>query len=374
MMISYSSPAKLKTKPIIYENVIVASGSFTLEQLKELSAKRKAIEDFINENTFIPEAIAREMSGGLTSRCEQDIQKVESYLPLLENLVRHIDLNQGYPQVKRWISELKIRWCSGLIQPSIFQGTKFYQINDVRFELVMTLFVYGTLLRERALEILPSDLVQSANLFRKAAGVYVYVNELVSIALWTGEMPPEATRTVSSIMSLICVADAQAVTARRGEENSNTGGLLAKLHCGVKEILVEAIGIFQNSTELCKDISPRFLDFMWSCKILHEMLNCKYFVEGLKSDDKVGPAIGYLRWSIANAKKSQPREDSSKLVHKQVIDDLIRLLQKYEYENNFVGQQRVPDNDELPFPEAIRIVSHVPYEPQRWERELVFRL
>ncbi|KAL7149317.1 hypothetical protein ABFS83_05G031400 [Erythranthe nasuta] len=374
MMISYSSPAKLKTKPIIYENVIVASGSFTLEQLKELSAKRKAIEDFINENSFIPEAIAREMSGGLTSRCEQDIQKVESYLPLLENLVRHIDLNQGHAQVKRWISELKIRWCSGLIQPPIFQGPKFYQINDVRFELVMTLYVYAALLRERALEILPSDLVQSRNLFRKAAGVYVYVNELVSIALWTGEMPPEATRTVSSIMSLICVADAQAVTARRGEENSNTVGLLAKLHCGVKEILVEAIGTFQNSTEVCKDISPRFLDFMWSCKILHEMLNCKYFVEGLKSDDKVGAAIGYLRLSIANAKKSQPREDSSKLVHKQVIDDLIRLLQKYEYENNFVGQQRVPDKDELPFPEAIRIVSHVPFEPQRWERELVFRL
>lgn len=53
--------------------MISASDCGTLEQLKELSSKRKAIEDSINESTFITEAIAREMSGGLTSRCEQVI-------------------------------------------------------------------------------------------------------------------------------------------------------------------------------------------------------------------------------------------------------------------------------------------------------------
>lgn len=57
----------------MYENVLLARDSGTLEQLKELSSKRKAVEESINENSFITEAVAREMSGGLTSRCEQVI-------------------------------------------------------------------------------------------------------------------------------------------------------------------------------------------------------------------------------------------------------------------------------------------------------------
>lgn len=63
--------------------MIAASDSGTLEQLKELSSKRKAIEDSINASTFITEAIAREMSGGLTSRCEQVMEYILSILKKL---------------------------------------------------------------------------------------------------------------------------------------------------------------------------------------------------------------------------------------------------------------------------------------------------
>ncbi|KAL3627103.1 hypothetical protein CASFOL_028466 [Castilleja foliolosa] len=71
MMISYPGLSKLKTKPVIYEDVFSASDSGTLEQLKELSSKRKSMEDSINEISFVTEAIAREMSGGLTYRSQQ---------------------------------------------------------------------------------------------------------------------------------------------------------------------------------------------------------------------------------------------------------------------------------------------------------------
>lgn len=55
----------------MFEDVYVACDSATLEQLKELSSRRRAIEESINESSFITEAIAREMSGGLVSRLEQ---------------------------------------------------------------------------------------------------------------------------------------------------------------------------------------------------------------------------------------------------------------------------------------------------------------
>lgn len=55
----------------MFEDIYVARDSGTLEQLKELSSKRRVIEESINESSFITEAIAREISGGLTSPCEQ---------------------------------------------------------------------------------------------------------------------------------------------------------------------------------------------------------------------------------------------------------------------------------------------------------------
>ncbi|CAI9756093.1 unnamed protein product [Fraxinus pennsylvanica] len=378
MMISYPGLSKLKTKQVVYQNALLARDSGTLEQLKELSSKRKGVEESINENGFVTEAIAREMSGGLTSRCERDIQKLENYLPLLENLVHHVDLVGNNRHMTCWISDLKIRWSSGLTSSSIFHlnGPKFYQINDLHFEIGMSLFLYGTMLREWALEVLSTNLVQSATLFRKASGVYHYLSHEVLPPLQSAlppERPPEASSCVCSVMSLICLADAQAVTVRKAEENVNTGGLLAKLHYGVKEFLVEAIIVLQSATGECKDISSRLLDFLSCCKTLHELKSYKYLAEGLRNDGKIGIAVGVLRQALANV-KNMPKEESWRLVSKGVIDDLTGLLRKYEHENDFVWHEKPPNNDELPLPQAVKVVSAIPYQQQKWERTLVFNM
>ncbi|KAL2546501.1 Endosomal targeting BRO1-like domain-containing protein [Forsythia ovata] len=378
MMISYPGLSKLKTKQVVYENVLLARDSGTLEQLKELSSKRKAVEESINENSFITEAIAREMSGGLTSGCEQDILKLENYLPLLENLVHHVDLISNNHRMTCWISDLKIRWSSTLTSSSIFHlhGPKFYQINDLHFELGMILVLYGAMLRERALEVLSKDLVQSATLFRKASGVYHYLAHEVLPPLQNAlppERPQEATSRVSSVMSLICLADAQAVTVKKAEENGNTGGLLAKLHYGVQEFLVEAINELHSVAKECKDISSRLLDFISCCKTLHELKSYKYLAEGLRNDGKIGTAVGVLRRALANS-KSLPKEESWRLVSKQIIDDLTVLLRKYEHENDFIWHEKVPSNGELPFPQAVKVASPIPYHPQKWERTLVLKM
>ncbi|CAK9176225.1 unnamed protein product [Ilex paraguariensis] len=73
MMMHFPDPSKLKTKQIVFEGIFRARDSGTLEQLKELSSKRRVIEESINKGSFITDVIAREMSGGLTSQCEQVI-------------------------------------------------------------------------------------------------------------------------------------------------------------------------------------------------------------------------------------------------------------------------------------------------------------
>jgi len=66
-----STNCRFSCYQIVFEDAYAASDPVTLEHLKELSSKRKAIEDSINESSFITEAIAKEMSGGLESRYEQ---------------------------------------------------------------------------------------------------------------------------------------------------------------------------------------------------------------------------------------------------------------------------------------------------------------
>ncbi|PIN09502.1 hypothetical protein CDL12_17922 [Handroanthus impetiginosus] len=341
MMISYPGLSKMKTTSFVYQDVFPASDLGTLEELKELSSKRKAIEDSVNGSS-VTEAIAREMSGGLTSRHEQDIRKLEQYLPLLENLCQNIDLNKKNGKVIPWTSGRKIKWSSVLTASSIFhfEGPKFYSIFCVFSEHAMTLFLYAALLHERALEVLSSEAVPS----------------------------------VCNIMSLICLAQAQAVTARKAEENGNTGGLLAKLHSGVKEFLVEAINILQSATKCCKSISSRLQDFLLSSKTLHELMSYKYLVQSLKNEGKIGIAIGVLRLALANAKKYTPKEESWKLVSKQMIDELKVLLQKYEHENDFVWHEKIAySDDDLPSPQAVRIVHLIPYQRHNLERTLVFK-
>lgn len=116
-------------------------------------------------------------------------------------------------------------------------------------------------------------------------------------------------------------------------------------------------------------------DFLLCCKTLHELTSYKHHVQVLRTDGKIGLGIGVLRWALAKAKKSTPKEESWRLVYDQVVDELTKLLQKYEHENEFVWHEKVPyDEDELPLPRGVRIVSAIPYHPPKWERALMFKL
>ncbi|XP_010263087.1 PREDICTED: BRO1 domain-containing protein BROX [Nelumbo nucifera] len=378
-MLPFGDPSKLKTKKVVFEDIFIAHDSGTLEQLKELSSRRKAIEESINESSFITEAVAREMAGGLTSHYEQELQKLQRYLPLLENLVFHVESVNNNQQMVQWTQDLKIRWSSVLCASSIFNlmGPKFFQIDNLRFELGMVLFLYGAILRERASEILTADLVQSATLYRKAAGVYDHLANKVLPSLQPAlaqERIPEATLSICSIMSLICLAEAQAVTIRKAEEKGTARSLLAKLHHGISQSLDEAASILYSTTGDCKDISVRFLDFISSCRALHTLRSQKYLAEDLKTAGQVGVAIGVLRRALENSKEKMPREKSWHLVFRQEMDVVSEMLRRLEHENDFVWHEKVHSGDELPSVQGMRIVSPIPYCSQRWERELVFKI
>lgn len=110
-----------------------------------------------------------------------------------------------------------------------------------------------------------------------------------------------------------------------------------------------------------------------SCKALHECKSHHYTAECLKNEGEIGAAVRVVRQALSDLKKSMPKEESSRSVFRQVVDDLSVVLKKYEHENDFVWHGKVPCGYEVPS-QGIKIVSLIPYQPQGWERTLVFRL
>lgn len=81
---------------------------------------------------------------------------MERYLPLLENLVKCVEEKKDNGQIIQWTTDLQIRWTSPLSGSSGrgLTGPKYFRVDDLRYELGMTFFLYGALLRELALEVL----------------------------------------------------------------------------------------------------------------------------------------------------------------------------------------------------------------------------
>lgn len=89
----------------------------------------------------------------------QELLKLERYIPLLENLVDCVEsVKISKPAVIQWTADLKFRWTSPLSRSGVtgLAGPKFFRVDDLRYELCMILFLYAALLRERALEVLPT--------------------------------------------------------------------------------------------------------------------------------------------------------------------------------------------------------------------------
>lgn len=68
-------------------------------------------------------------------------------------------IEEARSNVSQWTSQLAIRWTSAMSAATVRgvkKGPRFYQVDDMRFELGMTLNLYAALLRERALEVVRS--------------------------------------------------------------------------------------------------------------------------------------------------------------------------------------------------------------------------
>ncbi|XP_073395450.1 uncharacterized protein [Physcomitrium patens] len=401
MLLHFRDPAKLRTQKVVYEETFYARDSGTLEQLRELSTRREAIQNSIDGSCRITPAIAREMAGGITSPV---LQKIERYLPLLENLVNFLETKKTDYNVVQWMSGLAIRWTSPLSRLSRrgAKGQRDFQVDDMRYELGMTLNLYGALLRERALEVLRTDKAEAATLFRRASGVYLHLTKNVLPPLeasLTPESCPEVRASLASIMSIICLAEAQAVTAMKAEEKASSESLLAKLHYGVVQFLEEAKTLLEESKCDLNDLTGKLMKFIRMCSVLHESRSQRYIAAEYSKIERFGVAVGVLRYSLKRVLPLRPghewssyrkflptllfkltscvapgptSDDTWNHIFQRELDELQNMLRKCEHENEFIWHEKIPYVDELPTLEGTRIVQPVPYKSLGLDREFVF--
>ncbi|ONK66660.1 uncharacterized protein A4U43_C06F10660 [Asparagus officinalis] len=236
----------------------------------------------------------------------------------------------------------------------------------------MSFFLYGAVLRERGFATLSTgELVESATLFRKAAGVFSYLAEKVLPPLkylLPDESPVEATSSLSSLMRIICLADAQAVTIKRAEEKENSPLLLSKLHYGISQILDEATCIMNAKPGELRHLSAAVKGLVSTCKVLHELRSQRSLAEELRGNEKIGIAILVLRHATANLKKVKtPKNEPYTSIFNEEVKDASEMLKKFEHENDFVWQQKIPTAHLLPSLQGKSIVTSIPYEPQKLE-------
>jgi hypothetical protein len=152
-------------------------------------------------------------------------------------------------------------------------------------------------------------MVESATLFRRAAGVFRHLAVTVLPPLQPVLPPdrcPEATVSMASIMSIVCLAEAQAVTVRRAEEKATSGGLLAKLHYGVVQFLEEAATLLRAHIGDWNDVSDKLRRYISICSVLHESRSQRFIAAEYTKIERFGVAVGVLRYSLSRVQQVRP--------------------------------------------------------------------
>eukprot|EP00897_Mesotaenium_endlicherianum_P004361 jgi/Mesen1/3953/ME000209S02963 len=380
MLLQYHELAKLQTKGVSYEDKYYARDSGTLNQLKELSARRLALEESLNGKSRLTEAIAREIHGGISSPILQKLQQADWYIPLLVNLTDCVVAQQAKPRICAWTRELSLRWTSVLSRQDhmLFKGPKFYRVDDLRFELAMVLTLHAALLREHAMETLATDKKEVVKLLRMAAGTFEHLSQgpLLELQLaGVTDRPPEAVPAMADTWRLVCLAEAQAVTAAEAEAGGRSKRLLASLHRGVGLLITQALARIAEHQSQWRELSDKFLRYLKVMEGLHQARSLRHLAEDVRaaSQGHMGAAIGVLQLAAGRLRKvERPVDEDWKRTYDQEASKLEKLHQSWDLENLHTWREKVPPEEELPHVDGDIIVTTLPFTTKALDREFIF--
>jgi len=203
---------------------------------------------------------------------------------------------------------------------------------------------------------------------RRAAGVFAY---LASTALpplresLGAERANELTASMSEVMALMSLGDAQGIAARRAGERGAGWNLRARLHVAACDFYRDADSILQNSRSDWNGVDILVLASVLFARCAHEAEAYLCQAEALREADKCGEAIA------ACARAADPLNTCAKASREfapwtRYHDDLVArqraLNSRLTKENEVVFFQTVPKPG-VPLPEPAVVATAIDYNP-----------
>ena len=206
-----------------------------------------------------------------------------------------------------------------------------------------------------------------ATTLRRAAGVYKHAATRVLPGLSPDpERPNELLPSMADAMRAVCLAEAQAATARRAEERGTGGDLVAKLHLGAHDLYKEADAVLNENIRDFNRISRKLQAYILLGASVHRARAYRCAAEEAFVSGDIGEAIACCDAAnkhLARGRDAAGEADRWKTAALEESEALMNLRKKYVTENEVVYFEKVPERPAKKLPDGKVIVSEIEHVP-----------
>jgi len=262
-----------------------------------------------------------------------------------------------------------LRWRSALEGAGAARDT--YASPGLRGERAFALFGLAGCHRRACARAMREgdDVASAATSARIAAGVFAYLaNEVLPPLRPTLETfrANELTVSMSEVMRLVSLGDAQGRAARRAREKNSGWNLVARLHVAARNFYRDADAVIQRSRCDWNGVDIALLASVVLGKSSHEAEAYLALAEAFRARDECGQAVaacaraGEALDNCAQASKERPAWDA---YHREIVARHREMATKTRKENDVVFFQKVPPTV-APLPEPAVVATAIAYEPK----------
>ena len=406
MLPPFDFAGEIVTEPFAFEKEIPSDESLTLSDVRALSSKRRTVCAFRGVASDPRDAEARSAAAdeyvphleALVARIEQidvtaDRQKRFGFVwnsPLegLGNTFKLTDIKQELGMA--WMLRAAAKRQEAVVavdqRPRAVVGPARHERDDERLAVVggsvLDTPPPGTTKPKPGVEadapgsgapaspgfVLGECAPAIATRLRAAAGLYKHCAETMLPPLrdaLEGERPNELLASMAETMRLVCLAEAQAATARRAEERGAANGLLIKLHLGAHDLYARADKCLNDHVSDFNRISRKLQACILLGVCTHRARAYRCAAEDAFAAGDAGEAVALCDAGAAHLRRCGGAAGESarwRVAMDEETEALASVRGVYEKENEVVYFQKVPEKPAWRVPEGKVIVAEIACE------------
>lgn len=215
-----------------------------------------------------------------------------------------------------------------------------------------------------------------ATTLREAAGLYKHAAEKVLPELkgsLAGERPNELLASMATTMRLVCLAEAQAATARRAEEKGTAPSLLCKLHVGAYDLFKSAEDTIGGHVSDFNFIAKKLQAYVLLGICVHRARAHRAAAEEAAAGGDIGEAIACCDAAKKHLAKCQVAAGEVAAWQRAVAEEgeaLAEVRANYVRENEVVYFEKVPEKPARKLPDGKVIVAEIEHVPSEMFQNL----